>query len=64
MAPSLPPKTDELELELDVDEDEDEIESGRGERGGEGGCGGSPRYISSSSAFSSSNVSVRVGIVK
>ena len=39
MAPSLPPKTDELELELDVDEDEDEIESGRGERGGEGGCG-------------------------
>ena len=27
MAPSLPPKTDELELELDVDEDEDEYVS-------------------------------------
>ncbi len=53
MAPSLPPKTEELELELD---DEDAMEEGDAERMDLGGDGGSPRKISSSSYRFSSKV--------
>lgn len=51
IAPSRPPKMEELELELD-EEVLDDTDSGRGVLGGEGGSRGSPLYISSKSCSS------------